>query len=68
MSPKKTEKDSKKRKYTANNNQSKLVPIRIKWDDYEMIKNAADTQGETFSDYVRNATRERLIDEGFIED
>jgi len=47
---------------------AKTITIRINDELYKNIKNAADSEHRSISNYIENATRSYILNENFVSD
>ena len=50
------------------NQMAKTITIRINDELYKNIKNAADSEHRSISNYIENATRSYILNENFVSD
>lgn len=50
------------------NQMAKTITIRIDDELYKNIKNAADSEHRSISNYIENATRSYIFNENFVSD
>jgi len=50
------------------NQMAKTITIRIDDELYNNIKNAADSEHRSISNYIENATRSYILNENFVSD